>query len=118
MANKIKLSRYEETIKQVINNALNYEVNNKIAKNATVTFVRLTNDLSFAKVYVDCLHHENISKIIDNLNLIKGFLRTKVSHALNIFKTPQLIFYADTTIEYAEKINKLLDQINKKDENK
>ena len=35
MANKIKLARYEEIIKQVINNALNYEINNKIAKPST-----------------------------------------------------------------------------------
>ena len=67
MANKIKLARYEEIIKQVINNALNYEINNKIAKNATVTTVTLTNDLSYAKVYIDCLYRENIAKIIEKL---------------------------------------------------
>jgi len=115
MVNKIKLARYEETIKQVINNALNYEVNNKIAKNATVTYVNLTNDLSFVKIYIDCLHRENLSKIIDNLNLVKGFLRTKVSHALDLYKTPQLVFYPDETIGYVSKIEQLLDKINKKD---
>lgn len=116
MTNEIKLARYEEIIKQVLNNVLNYEVTNKIAKNATVTYVKLTNDLSYAKIYIDCLHHENISKIIDNLNLIKGFLRTKVSHALDIYKTPQLVFHIDETIDYANKIESLLNEINKKEE--
>lgn len=113
MTNKIQLARYEEIIKQVLNNALNYEVNNRWAKNATVTNVTLTNDLSFAKIYIDCLNRQNISKIISNLNLVKGFLRTKVSKTLNIYKTPSLVFYPDRTIDYAEKIESLIDQINK-----
>lgn len=114
MANKIKLARYEEIIKQVINNALNYEINNKIAKNATITTVTLTNDLSYAKVYIDCLYRENIAKIIENVNKLKGFLRTKVSHTLNIYKTPELIFLPDETIDYVNKIDELLKQIKEK----
>ena len=115
MANKIQLARYEEIIKQVLNNALNYEVNNKFAKNATVTNVTLTNDLSFAKIYIDCLHRENIDIIINNLNLVKGFLRTKISQTLNTYKTPNLLFYPDKTIDYSQKIEELINQINKKD---
>lgn len=117
MANKIKLARYEETIKQVINNALTYETNNKYAKFASVVSVSLTNDLSYAKIYIDCLDRKSIDKVIENLNKIKGFLRTKVSHALNIYKTPQLIFQSDTTIDYVKKIDELFEEINKKKSN-
>lgn len=117
MTNKIKLARYEEIIKQVINNALIQEVNNKYAKFASVLTVNLTNDLSYAKIYIDCLDRTQMDKVLENLNIIKGFLRTKVSHALDIYKTPQLIFYSDTTIDYVKKIDDLFAKINRKKEN-
>lgn len=114
MANKVKISRYEEIIKQVVNNAISQEVNNKYARFASITNVTLTNDLSYAKLYIDCLDRSVIDKVIENLNLVKGFLRTKVSHALNIYKTPQLVFVSDETIDYVKKIDDLLNEINKK----
>lgn len=114
MTNKIKLARYEEIIKQVINNALIHEINNKYAKFASVIYVNLTNDLSYAKIYIDCLDRKLIDKVINNLDKIKGFLRTKVSHALNIYKTPQLIFQSDETIDYVKKIDELFKKINEK----
>ena len=118
MANKIKIARYETTILEVINTALNYEVNNKIATNATVTRVELTNDLSVAKIYLDCLHRENIDKIVANVEKVSGFLRMKVANALNTYKAPELRFYPDKSIDYANNIDELLKQIKEKEGNK
>ena len=53
MSNQIKISRYESTIQSVINDTIINEVNNKIVKYATVTAVKLSNDLSTAKIYLD-----------------------------------------------------------------
>lgn len=116
MPNNVKLARYESIIKDTLNNALNYEVNNKLAANATVTRVELTNDLSVARIYLDCLHRENIDKIITNVVKVSGFLRNKVAHALNAYKAPELRFMADKTIDYANNIENLLKQIKEKEE--
>lgn len=118
MPNKIKLARYESLIQETINHALNYEVNNKIAANATVTRVELANDLSVAKIYLDCLHRENADKVVENVQRVSGFLRTKVAHALNAYKAPELRFYSDKTIDYANNIDALLRQIKEKEGNK
>ncbi len=118
MANKIKIERYESLIKDIINNALYYEVNDKIAHHANVTYVKLTNDLSFANVYLDCLHRENIEKVISHMVKIKGFLKSKISKQFTTYKIPELRFYPDNTLDYAANIDKLLKEIKDKENNK
>ncbi|GAA5414801.1 30S ribosome-binding factor RbfA [Ureaplasma ceti] len=115
MPSGVKLARFESIVKDTINKALTNEVKNKIASNATVTSVQLTNDLSVARIYLDCLNRENIDKIISNVEKVKGFLRTKVAHALNAYKAPELRFFADSTIDYANKIEQLLNEIKEKE---
>lgn len=118
MANKIKIERYESLIKDIINYALCYEVNDKIAHYANVTYVKLTNDLSYANVYLDCLHRENIDKVISHMVKIKGFLKLKISQKLTTYKTPELRFYADNTLDYAANIEKLFKEIKDKENKK
>lgn len=118
MASKIKIERYESLIKDIINNALCHEVNDKIAHYASVTYVKLTNDLSYANIYLDCLHRENIEKIISHMVKIKGFLKSKISHQLTTYKTPELRFYPDSTLDYAANIEKLFKEIKDKENKK
>lgn len=115
MSNKIKLERYESLIKDIINHALSYEVNDKIARYANVTYVKLTNDLSYANVYLDCLHRENIEKVISHVVKVKGFLKSKLSLQLTTYKTPELRFFSDSTLDYAASIEKLFKEIKDKE---
>ncbi|MBU3830987.1 MAG: 30S ribosome-binding factor RbfA [Candidatus Ureaplasma intestinipullorum] len=118
MPNKIKLERYEYLIKDIINNALSYEVNDNIAHYANVTYVKLTNDLSYASVYLDCLHRENIEKVVSHVVKIKGFLKSKLSQHLTTYKIPELRFFPDNTLDYAANIEKLFKEIKDKENKK
>lgn len=113
MPNDIKIKRYESLILQTINKAISTEVNNDYAKQARATYCKLSKDLSICKVYVDTLSHSNKSKVIDNLNRISGFFRSKVCEVLDIYKTPKILFEIDKSIEYAENIDKIIKSINK-----
>lgn len=76
----------------------------------TVTVVRISPDLSFAKVYISIFPVNNkeahLKKIKDSVREIRGELGKKVKNQLRI--VPELAFYIDDSLDYADKIDKLL----------
>lgn len=76
----------------------------------TVSEVRISPDLSIAKVYVSIFpsaKQEEVMKLLEEENKsLRGELGRKVAKQLRI--VPELDFYLDTTLDYAEHIDKLL----------
>ncbi|MBQ0126881.1 MAG: 30S ribosome-binding factor RbfA [Bacteroidales bacterium] len=76
----------------------------------TVSEVRISPDLSVAKVYVSIFPStkqvEALKILEDNKKAIRGELGHKVASQLRI--VPDMDFYLDTTLDYAEHIDELL----------
>lgn len=76
----------------------------------TVSEVRVSPDLSVAKVYVSIFPSskaESVMKVLeDDKKSLRGELGRKVASQLRI--VPELDFYLDTTLDYAEHIDQLL----------
>lgn len=76
----------------------------------TVSEVRVSPDLSVAKVYVSIFPSEKQDKVMklleDNKKAIRGELGRQVASQLRI--VPELDFYLDTTLDYAQRIEELL----------
>ena len=76
----------------------------------TVSEVRISPDLSIAKVFVSIFpsaKQEEVMKILEeNKKVYRGELGHKVASQLRI--VPELDFYLDTTLDYAEHIDQLL----------
>lgn len=76
----------------------------------TVSEVRISPDLSQAKAYVSIFPSEKAGtamKVLeDNYRQIRGELGRKVAAQLRI--VPEITFYLDTSLDYAEHIEKLL----------
>ncbi len=76
----------------------------------TVSEVRVSPDLSLAKTYVSIFPSakaEEVMKILnDNLKSLRGELGRKVASQLRI--VPEIDFYLDSTLDYAEHIDELL----------
>ena len=79
-------------------------------KMLTVTMVRMSPDLSFAKVYLSIFPSENPDEFLDKLQHhakhIRLELGKKVRHQLRI--VPEIAFFIDDSLDYAEHIDKLL----------
>ena len=79
----------------------------------TVAAVRVTPDLSIARVYVsvlpDAQKEEVIAIIRENTKSIRQRLGERVRHQLRI--VPNLNFYLDDTAEYAAKMDALFEGI-------
>ena len=83
----------------------------------TVTAVRVSADLSIAKVYISIFHSKTDPDIlIKRLNGHQVEIRTMLAHDVRLRKMPELRFYRDDTLDTAEHIEKLLDEVRSDDE--
>lgn len=83
-----------------------------------MTDVLLTNDYSFATIYVSFLNTKDIksSDRLLELNRVKGVVKSSLSSKLSIRKTPGLIFKIDDSFDKGQKIESILTQIEIKEE--
>ena len=103
-----KISRLNHTLVREISYILETEIKNKNIKFVTVTEVRVTNDLSFAKVFVTVLNDETLKA----LNKAKGFIRTQLCDKVDIRHMPELEFIYDESMEYGNRIEEELKKIH------
>ena len=111
----VKIERLNNLFLAELSNIIFKEIKNPIIKTVTLTAVEITNDLSFAKVYFTCMN-EDKDKVLTELDEAKGFLRTKLANTIDIRHTPELVFEYDNSIEYGRNIEKIIEEIHKKDE--
>ena len=76
----------------------------------SVSAVRITPDMSIARVYLSVFPSERSQEIVkninDNMKSIRYELGTRVRHQLRI--SPELKFFVDDSLDYAERIDELL----------
>lgn len=86
----------------------------------TIHSVKISPDLSVAKIYYSIPKTKSVLKkdVVQGLKRATGFIRHGLSQALLIRHTPELIFYYDPSMDYAEKINSILSDLkNESDKN-
>jgi ribosome-binding factor A len=76
----------------------------------TVSEVRPSPDMKHATVFVTTLNGDKMDVVLPALRRAASFLRGQVAKTVRLRHTPQLSFQADTSFDYAQKINTLLHQ--------
>ena len=78
----------------------------------SVSAVRISPDMSIARVYLSVFPSERSQEIVkninDNMKSIRYELGTRVRHQLRII--PELKFFVDDSLDYAERIDELLQK--------
>ena len=79
-------------------------------KMISVTVVRYTPDFSLANVYLSIFPSDNAEDILKEIEIHNKMIRHKVAQKVKnqLRKMPELRFFIDDSLEYAEKIDKLL----------
>ena len=116
MAN-IKIERLNHAFQEEISIIMLREVKDEDLKFVTITGVDTTSDLSYAKVYFTVLDETKKETTLEALNGAASFIRSKLAERVEIRHTPELKFIYDTSIEYGNHIEEIIDSINK-EENK
>ena len=86
----------------------------------SINRVEVTNDLSYAKVYVSSFLPENqVKKGVDGLQAAAGFIQREIAKKLRIRQFPKLLFQVDTGMkagfEMVQKLNELEREEKKSD---
>jgi ribosome-binding factor A len=81
-----------------------------IGKLISVTIVRVTKDLGIARIYLSIFPSEFSTQVLKEIELmhkpLRGELGRKLGKSLRVI--PELEFYVDDSLDYIEKIDKLL----------
>ena len=108
----LKGERVSSDMQRELCNILLLEAKDEDFKNVTITDVEVTNDLSFAKIYFTTTD-KNRKHVESDLNSAAGYFRSLLAERLEIRHTPELKFIFDKSIAYGEKIEKIIDKIEK-----
>lgn len=113
----IRMEKVAEEIKHRLNSVMTKDLSDLNAGLITISRVMMSPDLKLAKVYISFLgNKEPADKLIERINYRKPHIRYMLGRQLTMKYTPDLIFFFDDTMEYADRINKLLNDVKKHDE--
>lgn len=107
-----KVERIASDISRNISDILMNEANDELLKTVTVTGCEVTNDLSFCKVYFTSLSNLPKEILEKEMNEAAPFIRGKVSERVDIRHTPEIKFIYDKSIEYGEKIENIIKNLD------
>ncbi|BAL61921.1 ribosome-binding factor A [Melissococcus plutonius DAT561] len=81
----------------------------------TITDVRVTGDLQQATIYYSLLSDlaSDQQKVQQGLEKAKGLIRRELGQRLTLYKTPELFFEKDESVQYGNHVDKLLRELNK-----
>ena len=111
----VRIERLESSFVKEISYILMEEIKDEAIKFVTITDCEITNDLSFAKVYFTVLDNNRKEETIKALNHAKSFIRGELSKRIEMRHTPEVSFVFDESIEYGNRIENIIDKINKED---
>lgn len=75
----------------------------------TVTVVRVTSDLSLARVYLSIFAGPDKKDVLKNIQTHDRRIRGEIGKRLkNMHRIPELTFFIDDSLDYSEQINNLL----------
>ncbi|MDP4170488.1 MAG: 30S ribosome-binding factor RbfA [Bacillota bacterium] len=112
-----RANRVGEQMKKELSDIIGRKIKDPRIGFVTVTDVQVTGDLQQAKVYISVLGgEEQRENTLKGLAKAKGFIRTEIGHRIRLRKTPEIVFEFDESIDYGNRINSILHQIQR-DEN-
>ena len=114
-----RTERVADTIREEIAQIVGYELEDPRLTMVTVTDVRLSDDKRDAKVFVTIAGDESEYKsALAALKHAAPFVRKQLGLSLNLPRTPELHFVRDKVEEQGERVDQLLQQIEKEWESK
>jgi len=112
----VKIERLNNTFMEKISEIIHNDIKDESIKFVTITEVRITNDLSFAKVYFTTMEDDK-NKVKLALNKASSFIRSELCDKVQIRKMPEINFVYDESIDYGKNIENIIKRINNNEGN-
>jgi len=108
----IRTNRIGDQIVREVSAIIDRELKDPSVGFVTVTSARVTGDLRYADVYVSVLgNEEERKKSMEGLTRASRFIRSLVGQRIRLRYTPEIRFRFDDSLIRAEKIDRLLKEI-------
>ena len=104
----------EQIRSELMDLLLRGSVRDPAARDVVVSAVRVTDDLSIARIYVRVLDEIGADRqeaLVEALGRATGFLRRELGHRLQLRRVPSLEFYWDDVVDTGLRIESLLEEI-------
>lgn len=111
--------RVAEEIKKAVSQIINNEIKDpRVSGLISVTKVEMTKDLRHAKIFLSIYGEESEKqKVFEGLKNAEGFIRKELAHRVRMKFIPEISFKMDESIEYGIHIYKLLEEVQKQEDN-
>lgn len=109
---KERINRINEELHREIAGIVRELKDTRIPVMTSVVGVSVTNDLSYAKVYVSVMGNDEVQEnALAGLRSAAGFVRREVGRRVQIRHTPEILFELDHSIEHGAHINDILKKL-------
>ena len=109
-----RTERFTDTLREEIAQIVGYELEDPRLTTVTVTDVRLSSDKRAARVYVTVAGDEEEHKsALSALKHAAPYVRKQLGLSLNLPRTPEIHFVRDRVEEEGERVDQLLEQIER-----
>lgn len=100
-------------LRRELSDIIQQEVKDPRVGLASITRVEVSPDMSYARVYVSVFAgEEERREAIEALTGAQGFVRRQLAPRIRLRTIPRLNFLLDQSLEHAENISRLLNQID------
>ena len=107
------MDKINALMKREISLMLHLDFNDSRFTFVTVTQVVVSPDLHQARVSFTVLgNDEKVQRTLEDLNRVRGFIRKLVGERVQLRYTPEIDFFYDKSVEYSDRIEKTIEEIN------
>jgi ribosome-binding factor A len=107
-----RIHQVADMIQRYLSQALRQEIKDPRLANVAITEVVVSPDLRNAKIYFSLINESALKETEEALRRAAGHFRHIVATNIDLRYTPVLNFYYDETIPYAERLERLMNNIN------
>jgi ribosome-binding factor A len=102
--------RVAEAVREVVANAILFDVNDPRVRNVTVLSAEVSPDLRYAKVFITVTGDQREQKrVMHGLQSARGFLQSKIAARLQTRVTPELRFEIDDSAKRTAELLRLIE---------
>ena len=108
-----RTDRIEEEIKKIVSKVIGQELHDpRLTGMISVTKVSVTRDLKYCKVFISMLGTKDENEAMEALKSASGYVRREIGNNVRMHSTPEVKFVLDDSIEYGNKIQKIISGLD------
>tara|TARA_B100000900_G_scaffold75208_1_gene60093 strand:- start:566 stop:931 length:366 start_codon:yes stop_codon:yes gene_type:complete len=114
MSQTRRIQKVSSLLKKELSLILNNDLDESIISDnfISISKVEISPDLYYCKIYItSTVEDEEKEKIVDSLNMLKSFIRHKLTQRVQMRKIPELTFKMDIALEKGLAVLKVLDKL-------